>query len=486
MIEYISTDKIFPHPDNPRKDLGDLRELKDSIKANGILQNLTIVPFVDENGDSVEDKFTVVIGHRRLAAARLAGLEEVPCVVSDMDMRTQLATMLLENIQRSDLTMYEQAQGFQLMLDFGETAASIATLTGFSKQTVKRRIALLKLDGEELQKADSRGGTLEDYAKLEEIKNIEARNRVLEYIGTNNFQWALKDALTRQAEAKNRAAAIKYAKTFATEFDGTRDNVAYVKTAWYKDGLYFKPEDYETVKYFYEVSDYSLTIFRERTAEEVTASNEKREAERTEIEERRVQLKEKSETAYNLRYDFIKDFPQSEAKKKSAVIMGFMIKEIIESNYHSTQRMNKQIAEMLGIEAVEGEEKPFFDMVKEKIAKQYERALLVSLYCSLGDSAQDNYYGWNADHAVDEDLDALYDFLTALGYEMSDEEVQLRDGTHELFQKPEENAEENAEEAAEEVVDEAAEEAVEVPAIETAEEFSDKSFEESGDESEAA
>jgi ParB family chromosome partitioning protein len=41
MIEYISTDKISPHPDNPRKDLGDLKELKDSIKANGILQNLT-------------------------------------------------------------------------------------------------------------------------------------------------------------------------------------------------------------------------------------------------------------------------------------------------------------------------------------------------------------------------------------------------------------------------------------------------------------
>jgi hypothetical protein len=118
---------------------------------------------------------------------------------------------------------------------------------------------------------------------------------------------------------------------------------------------------------------------------------------------------------------------------------------------------------MLGIEAVEGEEKPFFDMVKEKIGKQYERALLVSLYCSLGDSAQDNYFSWNCEHSVDDDLDTLYNFLVALGYEMSDEEAQLKDGTHELFKKPEE------------IVEESADEAVEVPAIETAEQPAEES-----------
>lgn len=94
---YIETSKIHPHPDNPRKELGDLTELAESIKEQGILQNLTVIP-------EGEEDYLVVIGHRRLAAAKLAGLEKVPCVISDMDHKTQVATMLLENIQRQDLT----------------------------------------------------------------------------------------------------------------------------------------------------------------------------------------------------------------------------------------------------------------------------------------------------------------------------------------------------------------------------------------------
>lgn len=63
---YLPVSKLFPHPDNPRKDNGDLTELAESIKANGVLQNLTVVP--KEDGS-----YTVIIGHRRLAAAKLAG-----------------------------------------------------------------------------------------------------------------------------------------------------------------------------------------------------------------------------------------------------------------------------------------------------------------------------------------------------------------------------------------------------------------------------
>lgn len=145
MIEYISVKRIFPHPDNPRKDLGELTELAASIKTSGILQNLTVVPWFSETrapvgDDSMDGCYRVVIGHRRLAAAKLAGISEVPCVISDMDRKTQAATMLLENMQRSDLTVYEQAQGFQMMIDLGETITGIAEKTGFSDTTVRRQI----------------------------------------------------------------------------------------------------------------------------------------------------------------------------------------------------------------------------------------------------------------------------------------------------------------------------------------------------------
>jgi ParB family chromosome partitioning protein len=107
-LQMIQVEKLYPHPDNPRKVIGDVTELAESIKANGILQNLTVVP----NNDDWDDKsdFTVVIGHRRLAAAKQAGLTELPCAVVEMTEKEQLSTMLTENMQRSDLTVYEEAK----------------------------------------------------------------------------------------------------------------------------------------------------------------------------------------------------------------------------------------------------------------------------------------------------------------------------------------------------------------------------------------
>ena len=63
-INWVKVDDIAPHPDNPRKDLGDLTELADSIKENGVLQNLTLVPHPDK---TAKTPYMAVIGHRRLA-----------------------------------------------------------------------------------------------------------------------------------------------------------------------------------------------------------------------------------------------------------------------------------------------------------------------------------------------------------------------------------------------------------------------------------
>lgn len=129
-IKYIPVSKLWRHPDNPRKDLGDVTELAESIKVNGVLQNLTVVPLIGEITKKWDgESYRVIIGHRRLAAAKLAGLEELPCVVVEMSEREQLSTMLTENMQRSDLTVYEQAQGFQMMLDMGDTVEDIAGMS---------------------------------------------------------------------------------------------------------------------------------------------------------------------------------------------------------------------------------------------------------------------------------------------------------------------------------------------------------------------
>ncbi len=122
-IVYLKTIQLVPHPKNPRIDVGDVTELAESIKVNGIMQNLTVVP-TENTG-----QYKVIIGHRRLAAAKLAGIEEVPCAIKNLTEKEQQAIMLAENMQRTDLTLYEQAQGIQMCLDLGMSESDVCDKT---------------------------------------------------------------------------------------------------------------------------------------------------------------------------------------------------------------------------------------------------------------------------------------------------------------------------------------------------------------------
>ena len=88
-IKLINTSLIDPHPDNPRKNIGDVTDLAASIKTNGLLTPLSVVP----NGS----RYRVIAGHRRLAACKQAGTGSVPCFVLDLDPLQQLEAMITEN-----------------------------------------------------------------------------------------------------------------------------------------------------------------------------------------------------------------------------------------------------------------------------------------------------------------------------------------------------------------------------------------------------
>lgn len=213
-IFNIGIENIYPHPENPRKDLGDLSELVESIKKNGVMQNLTVIPgHWNADGEYEDSGYTLIIGHRRHAAAKEAGLETVPCrVVEGMDRKEQLSTMLEENMQRSDLTVYEQAQGFQLMLDLGETEDSIAEKTGFSKTTIRRRLNIAKLDQDLLKEKEADEGfqmTISDLFVLEKVEDVETRNKILEDASdsrdlANRANRAVREAL----ESKRKQSLI--------------------------------------------------------------------------------------------------------------------------------------------------------------------------------------------------------------------------------------------------------------------------------------
>lgn len=209
MMKEIKVECIHPHPKNPRKNLGDLTELTDSIRTFGILQNLTVVP------DGTEG-YVVICGHRRLAAAEAAGLETVPCVIADnMDEKTQVSIMLLENMQRSDLTVQEEAQGLQMMLDLGASIADIVKETGLSETKVRHRVKMNELDQDLLGKKLAQQISINDLIKLEQIKDIGRRNEVLAAIGTNNFEWRMREAI----KDEKKAGTIKLIKGYKPDVE---------------------------------------------------------------------------------------------------------------------------------------------------------------------------------------------------------------------------------------------------------------------------
>lgn len=214
----LSIDVLHEHPQNPRKSIGDIGELTESIKKNGIMQNLTVIPgHWDDSGNFLESEYTLLIGHRRFNAAKAAGLAEVPCrIVEGMDEKEQLSTMLEENMQRADLTIWEQATGFQLMLDLGDTEDGLAEKTGFSKQTIRHRLNIAKLDGKEIKKKEQDESfqlTLKDLYELEKIENVKTRNKILkEARDSRDLVWKAHNAAENEKMDKKADIIIKVLK----------------------------------------------------------------------------------------------------------------------------------------------------------------------------------------------------------------------------------------------------------------------------------
>lgn len=437
MLHSIEIGRIFPHPKNPRTDLGDLTELADSIKSAGILQNLTIIP--KDHADYLKKTlskrrytgdYTVIIGHRRIAAARLAGLSEVPCIVAEMDEKTQIATMLLENMQRSDLTPYEEAQHIQLMLDYDETVQTIAEKTGFSQSTIRKRVKLLDLDKEKFKAAEARGATLSDYAELDKIEDIELKNKVLETIGTANFKYNLKQAIDEEKKAAKFVDLLDWCDTFAAQVE-SGDGYKHVTTFNVYSSSPAKPEDAGTVKYFYCVVGNSIYLLRETTEHETAA-----EAEKAATEQKRdthyAMLQEIAKRAYALRREYILSL---NPKKHIPAI----IKHAALSLLKDGTKWNSQInfAELAGISEDEddesGTQEPIHPKILRQIADAPEMSLLVAIYSGLSDSENKQCFNFHCKYSENDTLTRIYTFLEELGYEMSDEEQQLMNGTHELY-----------------------------------------------------
>lgn len=474
-VTMIPVAQLHPHPDNPRKDFGDITELTASIKANGVLQNLTVVPRAnpdvnyeelcrqyyadptEENRTKLNrfrntDGYTVIIGHRRLAAAKAAGLMELPCiVVEDMTLEEQISTMMTENMQRSDLTVYEEAEGFQMMMDFGNSVEQVADKAGFSESTIRRRVKLLSLDRKEFKKSVKRGATLADFALLDKLDTEEAKNEVLKSVGTNNFRACLDRALREQKDRKTMNAIREVVASYATKADSKADmpeNCLFYASYGSWSRIAEAPADAGEHAYWYTESGYGITVYRERTEEdkpaEKTPEQLAREAKIEECCEKCRAIEEDEESAYRLRLNYLKEygFPKKAAEAVTLAACRMMI-----LNPDTLGDMDEDTIEAVYGEVIyDAEHELDTAELLEKAQENPMRMLMVLLFAltePVNHWMHDIEWPDGFRQCIKDDESVyrdIYSALDGIGYEMSDMEKSLLDGTHPSYESVEEES----------------------------------------------
>lgn len=473
-IQMIPVGKLFHHPENPRMELGDLTELADSIRKCGIMQNLTVVPghqmtkeewireAMAEGADRTSaeaswrpadawcgEGYTVVIGNRRMEAAKQAGVAEVPCAVCDMSYQEQIATMLQENMQREDLTVYEQAQGFQMMMDLGFSREEISERTGFSDSTVRRRLKMAEMDRKAFQKAVGAQIRMDDLDRLIQLDSVKERNALLKEYGENNFEWKLNRALKAQKANRVRSRAhqrLQEAKarkipdserykiyngdyeemhSWRLELDKWDGKQAFVPDV---PELYFKEDEFSIEFY---------TKKKKKKAEPVPKSAEEL------AQERDAALAWKTaerfaETSWELRKAFAEKIgvnPRNAMEIAQWAIIAGMVGAFGYDTPTETIRKDEKIP-VSGYNTGENQTEVFkwiYGLPQSKWAS-------VILMMFEGDKKSNG--GWatgtrreKPKKGENRKLDICYQFLRAFGYKMSDEEERMQDGTHECYQE---------------------------------------------------
>ena len=219
-VQYIPLARLRPNPQQPRRrfDEAALRELADSIRAYGILQPLTV--------RRVEDGYQLIAGERRMRAAAMAGLREVPCLVAQVDEQDAGMLALIENLQRRDLDCFEEAAAIaRLISRYGLSQEQAAEKLGKSQSAVANKLRLLRLS-EPVRQALRQSGLTERHARaLLRLPDEEARLSALAEIVRRQMNVARTEEYVEQLLAEKPVPArsatyiIKDVRLFLNSID---------------------------------------------------------------------------------------------------------------------------------------------------------------------------------------------------------------------------------------------------------------------------
>jgi ParB family chromosome partitioning protein len=201
----IPIEQIQPNAEQPRKDQGNLRELTESVREKGVLEPL-LVRHLQESG-----KYMIISGERRYHAARSAGLREVPCIERDADEAETLELALIENLQRKDLTPFEEADGVQALGErFGMTHEEIARKIGKARSSITELFSLRTIP-DDVKALCAQQGVLSK-SQLLQVARQENENKMRELVrrfalGLVSREQAREE---RQPERRPRNAVFRF------------------------------------------------------------------------------------------------------------------------------------------------------------------------------------------------------------------------------------------------------------------------------------
>jgi ParB family transcriptional regulator, chromosome partitioning protein len=203
----IALDQLDPNPEQPRVEIGDLNDLTASIKEKGVLEPLLVKP------SRITGRWMIIAGERRWRASKAAGLRDVPCIEMEVDDRAVAEIALIENMQRKDLTAWEEADGLAALCErFGYTHEDVARKVGKSRSTVTEALSIASLPEvirEKCRRADIGAKSL--LLQVVRQPHIEAMHDILDEITTQglNRDGARAARRSRQEGKKSQADTQK-------------------------------------------------------------------------------------------------------------------------------------------------------------------------------------------------------------------------------------------------------------------------------------
>lgn len=188
----IPIDRLEPNPGQPRVEIGDLTELVASIKSVGVLEPILVRPA------EIGGRFMIISGERRYRASLAAGLKEMPCIEMDVDDRTVAEIALIENLQRKDLTAFEEAEGLEALAGrFGYTHEEIARRIGKSRSSITEALSIATLPAD--VKEQCRRADISSKSMLLQIVRLKEPDLMREFI----------DRVRRQGMTRDEARAAR-------------------------------------------------------------------------------------------------------------------------------------------------------------------------------------------------------------------------------------------------------------------------------------